>query len=88
MEPNPQQPSTAMRGVVAFLLFSMGLGGLLMSLCGGFFTTVSVMELAGGKMSSETRAYSQMFMVLGGGSLVFGLTLFILAIALWRRRSR
>jgi hypothetical protein len=89
MEPAPQEPSNAGKIIAAVLLIGVGLLGLAMSLCGGFFTSLALMDFVTGQnRSGEAKDWGILFVVTGGGSLVVGLLVIFLAIVAWKRVTR
>lgn len=81
----PAQQSSAGKTFAGCALVGLGLAGLGMSLCGGFFTVVTVVEKLRGQQGFEARAWSEFFLVTGSLSLLFGLGAIVLAAVVWQR---
>jgi hypothetical protein len=86
MEPGaPQQSPSAGKIVMGVVLVGLGLTGLGMSLCGGGFAAISLVQLVTGTGGNEARAWSGVFLGVGGFSLVVGSLLAWLALRSWRK---
>jgi hypothetical protein len=83
----PAPPSTG-KVIASVLLVGLGLAGLAMSLCGGFFAGFAVIELATGNSRGEARTFSELFIVTGSLSLVIGLVVIFLTVVAWKRVRR
>ena len=81
----PARPNSAGKTLAGVALAGLGVTGLGMSLCGGFFTAVTVVDKLGGHQGVEARAWSGLFLVTGSLSLLFGLGAIALAVTVWRR---
>jgi hypothetical protein len=84
---SPAAPPSTGKVVATLVLGGLGLLGLGMTLCGGFFAIASAIELGGGS-SGEARMWAEALIVMGGGSLVAGLVVIALVIVAWRRWVR
>lgn len=73
------------RIIAGVVLVGLGLTGLGMSLCGGFFTVLTVVEKLGGKQNHEAAAWSSGFFFTGSLSLVLGLGAIVLTVVMWQR---
>ncbi|MDP2269132.1 MAG: hypothetical protein Q8N23_06090 [Archangium sp.] len=67
------------------VLVGLGLTGLGMSLCGGFFTVLSLIEAIEGKQGREAEAWSPVLILTGSLSLVLGLGAIVLTLVVWQR---
>lgn len=74
--------------LAAVLLVGLGLSGLGMSLCGGFFSGLAVFEFATGRAHGQERGYDELFLFMGSGSFVFGLLAMFLTVVAWRKLVR
>jgi len=83
----PAPPSTG-KILASVLLVGLGLVGLAMSLCGGFFAGLGTIEFVSGKPNSEARAWSGVFLGMGSLSLVLGLLVIFLTVVAWKRIRR
>lgn len=84
MQPEGERSSTAGKTIAAIMLIGLGLVGLGMTLCGGFFTSVSLFQLVSGE-GGEAREFGILFAVTGSGSMVLGGLLGFLTLVAWRR---
>jgi len=85
-----EQPTSSSAGkvIASVLLVGLGLAGLAMSLCGGFFAGFAAIELTTGKTRGEARAFIELFIVTGSLSLVVGLVVIFLTVVAWVRVRR
>lgn len=81
----PAQPSSVGKTIAGVALVGLGLAGLGMSLCGGFFTVLTLIDKVRGQQGGEAKAWGEFFLVTGGLSLVFGLGAIVLAAVVWQR---
>lgn len=85
MQPEPTQGSSTLKVIAAVLLVGLGLAGLAMSLCGGFFAGFSGYLALSGQTAGETGQWAGLFAVTGSVSLVVGLLVIFLSVVAWRR---
>jgi hypothetical protein len=71
--------------VAGVVLAGLGLAGLGMSLCGGFFTVMTVIDKLKGHQGVEAKAWSGLFLVTGSLSLLFGMGALAVAVTVWAR---
>lgn len=84
-EPVTSQGSSVGKVVLTILLVCLGLFGLSMSLCGGFFSAISIAEFVTGKPGGEARAWSEAIIVMGGLSFIVGVIAIVLTVIGWKR---
>lgn len=86
MEPVPPRGSSVGKVVASVVLVGLGLSGLAMSLCGGFFAGFSVFEYLGSDSpSGDAKQWAVGFVVLGSGAFLVGLLVMFLARMAWKR---
>lgn len=71
--------------IAGVALVGLGLTGLGMSLCGGFFTVLTLVDKLKGQQGVEAEAWSGVFLFTGSLSLLFGLGAIALAAVIWQR---
>ncbi len=71
--------------IAGVVLVGLGLAGLGMSLCGGIFTVLTVVDKLQGKQGHEAEAWSSFFFVTGSLSLALGLGAIVLTAVMWQR---
>ena len=81
----PTQPSSAGKLVAGVALAGLGLSGLAMSLCGGGFTVMALIEKLQGNETLEGKAWSGAFLAMGSVSFLFGLGAIALTVVAWQR---
>jgi hypothetical protein len=80
-----QAQNSVGKTIAGCMLVGLGVGGLAMSLCGGFFTVMTVVGFVQGKQGREEEAWSSLFLVTGSVSLVLGLGAIALVAVVWQR---
>jgi hypothetical protein len=84
----PAQKNSVGKTVAGVALVGLGLLGLASSLCGGAFTLITLIDTLRGHQGVEGRAWSGVFLVTGGLSLLFGLGALVLSVVVWQRVFR